>query len=127
MATKGKRLEARVRKDSELSMIRAFSGRDYNKLSWALVPAGAEDEAKRHPYLEVREFKGELKEEVILNERPQMPPVGGAGSDQFQHAGNTNPLGEVDEDADADAEVAQDEDSGESGRGSRSTRKKSNG
>lgn len=47
-------MEARVRSDSKLDNVFAFSGREFSKTEWRPVPAGLEEEAKANPFLEVR-------------------------------------------------------------------------
>ncbi len=47
---------AKVKADGPGYPITAFAGQgEYTKREWRLVPTGFEDEARRHPYLEVQE------------------------------------------------------------------------
>lgn len=56
-------LEVRVKDDHAWPTIRAFAGREITKDAWVLVPEDREDEAERHPFLDVRE--------VDLEDRPE--------------------------------------------------------
>lgn len=66
---------AKVKADGPGYPITAFAGQgEYTKREWRLVPTGFEDEARRHPYLEVQEDEPlpELELEPIT---PDGPPV----------------------------------------------------
>lgn len=56
-------MEARVKQDARWKSITAFSGLEFVKMEWRPVPAGCEAEAKRNPFLEVREKPVEVAEE----------------------------------------------------------------
>lgn len=45
-------MNARVRADSPWKIVTAFGGHEYVRGEWRSVPAGCEEEAGRHPYLE---------------------------------------------------------------------------
>jgi hypothetical protein len=72
-------MDARVNQSSRYGTITAFSGREYVKYEWRVVPAGFEAEAARHPYLEVKpvEVESEPQPEppVALIEEVKFEPV----------------------------------------------------
>lgn len=45
-------MKARIAKDCPWSSVTAFGGQHYTRGEWRSVPAGCEEEAGRHPYLE---------------------------------------------------------------------------
>lgn len=47
-------MQARVKSTSRYGVITAFTGKEFVRYEWRAVPEGCEDEAKRHPFLEVR-------------------------------------------------------------------------
>jgi hypothetical protein len=57
-------MEARVNQSSRYGSIVAFSGREYVKYEWRVVPAGFELEAARHPYLEVKQIGMDVLESL---------------------------------------------------------------
>jgi hypothetical protein len=59
-----KRLEARAKPDYKAGSIMAFSGHEYTRGEWRLVPAGFEEQARAHPYLEVRAFQKDETEKI---------------------------------------------------------------
>lgn len=65
-------MEARVIGTNEHRIVRALEGREYVKTEWRPVPADREDEAERHPMLEIRTGKAKAKPQ------PQQP-TGGEG------------------------------------------------
>ena len=48
-------MQARVRSDYRFSVVTAFTGREFIKGEWRLVPAGCEDEAIHHIALDVQD------------------------------------------------------------------------
>ncbi len=48
-------MQAKVKQDYFLPSLIAFSGVEFTKKEWRAVPVSAEDEAKAHPSLDVRE------------------------------------------------------------------------
>ncbi len=104
-STKG-RLEARVKKDYPYKFVRAFSGYDYTDKVWSPVPKGAEEEAKNHPHLDTRAMQSEPKDEAVRQERPKMPPIGGAGHENVRIAQQSNV---------AESEMVDQDDAGEGG------------
>lgn len=46
---------AKVKPDSPIRIVTAFGGFSYNPREWMAVPAGCEEEAKKHPYLDTVE------------------------------------------------------------------------
>lgn len=54
-------LEARVIQSYNAGSVRAFSGREYVRSEWRLVPVGYEDEARKNALLEVRAYQPEKK------------------------------------------------------------------
>jgi len=57
-------MRVKVKKDSKISIITAFTGREFVKSEYRNVPPGSEDEAKRHPYLEVEKAAPKRKKAV---------------------------------------------------------------
>lgn len=47
-------MEARVISDFRFKTVMALVGHEYTKAEWRPVPAGLEQEAENHPFLEVR-------------------------------------------------------------------------
>ena len=58
-------MQAKVKKDYRYPAVTAFSGLEYVKFEFRAVPAFAEDEAKRHPALEIQELVPEAVVEVL--------------------------------------------------------------
>lgn len=56
-------MEAKVKPDSIIFPVVAFTGHYYNRTQWSPVPDGCEAEAKRHPFLLVREDGDNLEVE----------------------------------------------------------------
>jgi hypothetical protein len=55
-------MEARIKADSRLKVVRAFAGTaEYTRREWLPVPAGFEAEAERHEHLETRQTGGPIK------------------------------------------------------------------
>lgn len=73
-------MEARVNQSSRYGVIIAFSGREYVKYEWRLVPAGCEAEAERHPYLEIKPVElQEAGDDFVIppsysDPQPEQPP-----------------------------------------------------
>jgi hypothetical protein len=47
-------MQARVKENSPILTVTAFTGRHYNQRDWLPVPAGHEDEALAHPFLDTQ-------------------------------------------------------------------------
>ena len=62
-------MKAKVRNNSKVLTVTAFGGKDYSTREWKDVPADSEEEARRHPNLEIIESKPESKPSV----EPEMP------------------------------------------------------
>ena len=46
-------MQARVKANSPITVVTAFGGHEYVRYEWRSVPDEAEEEAQRHPYLDV--------------------------------------------------------------------------
>jgi hypothetical protein len=46
-------MRVRVKRDSKVLNVTAFGGFQYIRSEWREVPAGCEQEAEKHPYLEI--------------------------------------------------------------------------
>lgn len=57
-------MEARVKQSSRYGTITAFSGSEYVKYEWRIVPAGKEEEAAQHPSLEVKQIGMDVLESL---------------------------------------------------------------
>lgn len=57
-----KPLEAKVKPQYFMNSIIAFSGKVFNKTNWNPVPAGQEENARTHEWLEVREYNFKTSE-----------------------------------------------------------------
>jgi len=68
-------LQAKVKEDYKFPTVRAFTGREYVKDYWRDVPLGVDDEAKRHPYLEIREMETEVEAETAPDPEAEPKPV----------------------------------------------------
>lgn len=53
---------AQVRQDYRWKTVNAFTGHEYVKYEWRNVPAGMEEQAKKHPDLVVKEGSGQEQE-----------------------------------------------------------------
>ena len=51
-------MRVKVRQSHRYQTVVAFSGKEYNKKEFRDVPEGCEEEAKRHPYLEIEATVG---------------------------------------------------------------------
>lgn len=66
-------LEAKVKGSYPICYVRALEGRDYIKGEWRAVPQDREEEAKLHPFLDVREAEADAS---ISTEMPVVPVTG---------------------------------------------------
>lgn len=64
------KLEAKVKDSYTMGAVTAFSGREYVRSEWRLVPVGSEEAAQAHPLLDVREFGVPHPEEVPASPEP---------------------------------------------------------
>lgn len=69
-------MKARVKQSSRYGIITAFTGREYVKYEWRLVPDGCEDEAAKHPFLTVDSNEDMNPEK---QEQPSLEEVRGVG------------------------------------------------
>lgn len=67
-------MQARVRADNRWGIVIAFSGHEYIKGAWRLVPAGYEAEARSHEMLET------------LEDTPHTPDLAGMTDDELKAA-----------------------------------------
>lgn len=56
-------MQARIRPDCLWKVVQAFGGMEYVKYEWRYVPVANEEEAQRHPFLEV---EGGLTEPAVI-------------------------------------------------------------
>lgn len=54
-------MEARVKQDYFLPSLIAFSGVEFTRAEWRAVPEGFEEEAKKHPFLDVQPSLKEIR------------------------------------------------------------------
>lgn len=66
-------MDARVKQDSRYKTITAFSGHEYVKDAWRVVPAGCELEAQKHPHLEVKQIGLDVLNNLPSANAPQEP------------------------------------------------------
>jgi len=66
-----KRIEAKVKAESAITVVTAFGGFTVTRRDWVLVPIGDESEAANHPMLETRSFK----ESAAAETEPDAPAV----------------------------------------------------
>jgi len=50
-------MRVRVKAKSSILTVTAFTGREYVQWEWRHVPAGCEEEARLHPYLEIERIQ----------------------------------------------------------------------
>jgi hypothetical protein len=63
-------MEAKVNQSSRYGTVTAFSGHEYVKYEWRIVPAGHEEEAARHPSLEVKQIGLDVLESLPEFSKP---------------------------------------------------------
>ena len=71
-----KQLEARVISSYNAGAVQAFSGREYIRTEWRLVPPGFEDEAKQNQLLETRPYVEGAAVELIMPDVSQRSGIG---------------------------------------------------
>lgn len=72
-----KKLEARVRQNFWMGSIRAFSGMEFTKTEWRVIPEGLETAAMQNDMLEVREVstQGQIKATPVKDAKPAPEPM----------------------------------------------------
>jgi hypothetical protein len=65
-------MHVRVKKDSKVLAVTAFGGFQYIRAEWREVPPGSEEEAQKHPYLEI---EPKAKIEVPVEMKAAVPEV----------------------------------------------------
>lgn len=70
-------MNARVKQSSRYGTMTAFTGFEFVKYEWRPVPAGCEDEARKHLYLDVDEGKNEVEAVVVENATPSLEEMQG--------------------------------------------------
>lgn len=87
-------MRVKVRQSHRYQTVVAFSGKEYNKHEFRDVPEGCEEEAKRHPYLEV-EITGAsegtpvvvVEETILTDPVEETPPSATEVVETFQRRG----------------------------------------
>lgn len=76
-------MKARVKEDNKLKHVRAFAGYLYNQQEWLAVPVGCEDEARRHPMMDIKEDDTEFSLNSLtvkeLRQKAQVQGIAGHG------------------------------------------------
>lgn len=74
---------AQVKPDSRMKIVMAFTGHEYVRYEWRPVPEGAQEEARKHPLLDVMEAE-EPEPESESEPEPAEEPAE-TGSDPAEH------------------------------------------